>query len=165
MDLIINFLAIFCSRWTYYELCTTKTWRKYLRLRPMDTTHCPPWKGHIVFVGLNILSSLNRTHCLRWKEHIVFFGKNTLSSLARTHCLLWPEHIVFVGKNTLSSLEGTQLPLSGTLPDSSGVCYSLWRKYNSGASIRRLTCINTCACKQAWRKDPRILKPLYKSVF
>ena len=106
MDLIINFLAIFCSRWTYYELCRTKTRRKYLRLRSLDTTHCPLWKRHIVLCGQNTLCSLNRAHCLFWTEHIVLL-QNTLSSVPSTHCPLWQEDIVLFGKNTLSSLEGT----------------------------------------------------------
>ena len=40
-----------------------KTRRKYLRLPPLGTTHCPLWKGHIVFCGQYALSSLDRTHC------------------------------------------------------------------------------------------------------
>ena len=129
MDLIINFLSIFCSRWTYYELCRTKTRRKYLRLRPVDTTdtlsflertHCLLWTEHTVSFGQNTLSSLNRTHCLFLdrthcslsEEHIVFFGRNTLSSVARRHCPFWQELIVFIGKKTLSSLERTHCLLS-----------------------------------------------------
>ena len=62
----------------------------------MEKTHCPRWKRHIVLLGKDTLSFLEKkTHCPLWKKRIVLFGKDSLSSWERTRCPLWTRHIVF----------------------------------------------------------------------
>ena len=41
MDVAGRFLAIFCFRWTYYEVCTTENRQKYVRLRRRDCGGVP----------------------------------------------------------------------------------------------------------------------------
>ena len=54
-DLEIIFLAIFRSRWTYYELCTTKFHQKYVRRRPevcYASTPTTPVANHPLTLGV-----------------------------------------------------------------------------------------------------------------
>jgi len=89
-DLIINFLAIFCSRWTYYELCTTKTRRKYLRLRLrvcdastlLHRVYFPPfvwqWSDSII---KEVYKSQQMTKILQWFDMKLKWNQ-TISRLA-----------------------------------------------------------------------------------
>ena len=84
------------------------------------TSNCNVRERHIVRLGSDTMSSLDRTQCRLWNRrsvlplwnrHIVLVGKGTLSSVGSRHRPLWKKHNVLCGKQTISFLESRQRPL------------------------------------------------------